>query len=279
MSTELVLLGTAGGPIPRSERRAPSQVVLVDGAAYLVDCGNGVAQQLWSAGVPYGSLRSVFVTHHHSDHNADVGNLFLLAWPALVAPVLVVGPPPLSEMMDAFFAMNRFDIETRALDEGRPPLRQFVCTEEICKDGLVYADERVRVTAALVDHPPIETAFAYRIDTEDRSIVISGDTRPSDALVELARGADVLVHEALYAPAIEMFAQGNNGTQIREHILGSHTPVSEVGSLAERAGVACLVLSHLAPANSGVVSDEAWRVEAQRGYSGTVVVGRDLMRL
>lgn len=279
MSTELVLLGTAGGPIPRSGRHAPSQVLLVDGVAYLVDCGNGVAQQLWHAQVPFEALRSVFVTHHHSDHNADVGSLFLLAWSALRTPVRLLGPPPLEAMMAQFFAMQAFDIATRTADEGRPHLQRFVETEEIAAGGLVYEDDRVRVRAALVEHPPIETAFAFRFDTADRSIVISGDTRPCEALVELASGADVLVHEALYAPAIELFAKGNNASRIREHILGSHTSVADVGAIAERAGVGCLVLSHLAPANRAVVADEVWEAEAQRGYSGKVIVGDDLLRL
>lgn len=279
MSTELVLLGTAGGPMPRSDRHAPAQVLLVDGVAYLIDCGNGVAQQLWRADVPFPSLRAVFVTHHHSDHNADVGNLFLLAWSALRQPVQVIGPPPLVAMTASFFELNRFDLEIRTADEARPPLQDFVAPEEISAGGLVYADERVEVRATLVDHPPIPLAFAYRFDTADRSIVISGDTRPCDALVELATGADVLVHEALFPSAIELFAAGNNGARIREHILGCHTAVEDVGAIAERAGVGCLVLSHLAPANKAVVPDATWEEAARRGYSGRVVVGQDLLRL
>lgn len=175
--------------------------------------------------------------------------------------------------------MQAYDIATRTADEDRPDLRGFVATEEIRTGGLVYEDERVRVRAALVEHPPVETAFAYRFDTADRSIVIAGDTRPCEALIELAEGADVLVHEALYTPAIELFAKGNNAARIREHILASHTPVAELGAIAEAAGVGCLVLSHLAPANRAVVADEVWQAEAQRGYSGKVVVGDDLLRL
>ncbi len=278
MATKLVLLGTAGGPVPRSPRHAPSQVVVVDGHAYVIDCGNGVAQQLQLAGISPSSLRAVLVTHHHSDHNADLGNLFLLSWPLLTRPVPVLGPPPLSAILRSFFEMSRYDIEIRVEDEGRPHLSEFVVGREIAQPGVVFRDDKIEVRAALVEHPPVQPAFAFRIDTADRSVVISGDTRPCNALVELARGADVLVHEVIHLPAIGGLAEGNNGTRLFEHLRACHTPVDQVGALAERAGVGTLVLSHFVPA-SGVVPDEVWQAEAARGYSGRVVVGRDLLEL
>ena len=98
-NTKLILLGTAGGPRPRRTRAAPSQVIVVNNAAYVVDCGNGVAIQLMRAGVPLNTLRNVFITHHHSDHNADYGNLLLLAWSSgLQRRVDTWGPPPLVHM-------------------------------------------------------------------------------------------------------------------------------------------------------------------------------------
>lgn len=278
MTSRLILLGTAGGPTPRGPRHAPSQVVVDDDEAYLIDCGNGVAQQLHLAGVSPASLRAVLVTHHHSDHNADLGNLFLLSWPRLTRAVRVIGPPPLSAILRSFFEMSRYDIDVRVEDEGRPHLSEYVVAEEIEQPGVVYRDDKVEVRAALVDHPPVRPAFAFRFDTADRSIVISGDTRPCEALVSLARGADVLVHEVIYLPAIGGLAEGNNGTRLFEHLRACHTPVDQVGELAERAGVGTLVLSHLVPA-SGVVPDEVWREEAARGYSGRVVVGSDLLEV
>lgn len=149
---------------------------------------------------------------------------------------------------------------------------------EIDQPGVIFRDDKVEIRAALVEHPPVQPAFAFRIDTADRSIVVSGDTRPCDALVELAQGADVLVHEVIYLPAIGGLAEGNNGTRLFEHLRACHTPVEEVGALAERAGVGTLVLSHFVPA-SGVVSDEVWAEEAARGYSGRVVVGHDLLEI
>ncbi|MPY99143.1 MAG: MBL fold metallo-hydrolase [Actinophytocola sp.] len=279
MTTRLILLGTAAGPAPKRTRSAPAQVVVADGASYVIDCGSGVARQMVHAGVPLDSLRSVFVTHHHSDHNADYGNLFLHAWASnLEHVVTTVGPPPLAEMTEQFFHLNRFDIDTRIADEGLPPLPDLVKPEEVTAGGVVYRDDRVRVTATTVHHPPIEIALAYRIDTADRSIVISGDTAPCDALVELARGADILVHEVMYRPAVDDLVAGFNATRLREHLLASHTDVDDVGRIAQRAGVSHLVLSHLVPTDVDI-PDEVWHKHAQQGFDGDVTVGRDLMEL
>src|SRR5262249_43978169 len=163
-------------------------VIVVNDVAYVVDCGNGVARQLVFADITLTKVRHVFLTHHHSDHNADYGNLLLLAWAAgLKTRVDTWGPPPLERMTRLFFEMNDIEIETRIADEGRVPLVPLVHAHEIKADGLVMQDENVRVTTASVSHPPLP-ALAYRFDSSDRSIVISGDTARSDNLIRLARG-------------------------------------------------------------------------------------------
>jgi ribonuclease BN (tRNA processing enzyme) len=122
--SRLVLLGTAGGPTPKALRAAPASAVVVDDVIYVVDCGNGVARQLVLAGLPLGRIAHVFLTHQHSDHNADYGNLLWLAWAnALTHPVDTWGPPPLARMTRLFLEMNQADIATRMADEGRPALR------------------------------------------------------------------------------------------------------------------------------------------------------------
>src|SRR5438045_8419434 len=105
-------------------------------------------------------------------------------------------------MTQVFFEMSAYDIDTRIADEGRVPLVPLVHVHELSQGGAVMQDENVRVTAALVHHPPVVPSFGYRFDASDRSIVISGDTAPSDNLIQLAQGADVLVHDALYVPGV-----------------------------------------------------------------------------
>jgi ribonuclease BN (tRNA processing enzyme) len=280
--TRLILLGTAGGPRPRATRSAPAQVVVVDNTAYVVDCGDGVARQLVLAGVPLREVRHIFITHHHSDHNADYGNLILLAWTAgLRTRVDTWGPPPLARMTDLFFEMSAADIEARTTDEGRVPLRPLVHAHELRAGGLVMQDRNVRVTAALVHHPPMVPAFAYRFDAADRSIVISGDTTPTASLVALARNADVLVHEALYdAAAVDrLVASVPNASDLRRSILSHHTTAEEAGRVAADARVGMLVLSHLIPAEDPAVTEEMWISAARRHFDGSVVVARDLMEL
>jgi ribonuclease BN (tRNA processing enzyme) len=279
--TRLILLGTAGGPRPWTSRSAPAQVILADDTAYVVDCGDGVARQLVRAGVPLASVRHVFITHHHSDHNADYGNLLLLAWTAgLRTPLDTWGPPPLERMTRSFLEMSAEDIAVRMADERRVPLAPLIRVHELENSGRVMQDQHVTVTAALVPHPPMARAFAYRLDAADRSIVISGDTVRSDALVSLAQGADVLVHEALYPDGIDRLVAGvRNAPDLKRAILSHHTTVEDVGRVAQAARVRTLVLSHLVPAEDPAITDRMWIEAARRHFRGRVVVGRDLLEL
>ena len=279
--TRLILLGTGGGPRPRAESSAPAQVIVADGVGYVVDCGDGVARQLARAGVPLASLRHVFITHQHSDHNADYGNLLLLAWTAgLRTRVDAWGPPPLARITRLFLEMSEYDIVTRMADEGRPALGPLIHPHELTGGGPVARDERVKVTAARVRHPLVEPALAYRFDAADRSIVISGDTAPSEDLVRLARGADVLVHEAMFLPGVErLAARMPHAARLKQHLLASHTSAEDAGRAAQAAGVGTLVLSHFVPADDPAITDEMWAEAAATHYRGRVVVGKDLMEI
>jgi ribonuclease BN (tRNA processing enzyme) len=272
--SRLILLGTAGGPTPKTRASAPAQIIVVGERGYLIECGNGVARQMALAGV-FRTLRHVFITHHHSDHNADYGTLLLLQWgDALKTRVDTWGPPPLARITKLFLEMSAPDITVRMRDEGRPPLAPLIHPHEISRGGIVLRDELVTVTCAVVPHPLVPVALAYRFDCPDRSIVISGDTAPSDALATLAEGADVLVHETLWAPA----APGAPGSALRTHIMNSHTPVEDAGRIAARAGVKTLVLSHIVPTDAAPPDDQLIAA-ARSTFAGRVVVGKDLLEL
>lgn len=279
--SRLILLGTAGGSTPKPNRAAPANAIVVDGVVYIIDCGNGVGRQMALAHLPFQKLRSVFITHHHSDHDADYGNLLLLSWESgLTSRVDTYGPPPLTKMTRLFLEMNAPDIEVRIADEGRPPLQPLIAPHEITTGGPVMRDARVRVTAALVEHPMVKPAFAYRFDCPDRSIVFSGDTRPCESLVRLATGADVLVHEVMYLPAIDQLVRADPGAAtLRRHLLASHTTTEDVGRVATEAGVKTLVLTHFVPGGEPAIPDQVWRDAVKPHFAGELIVGRDLMEL
>lgn len=277
--TRLILLGTKGGPTPSALRAAPANVLLIDGQPYVVDCGNGVAQQLVKAGIKLPQIRDIFLTHQHSDHNADLGNLVLLAWATgLATPVQMYGPPGMRRMMDDFVRMNAIDIAVRIKEEGRPPLRPLIKTHEFSGPRVVLENDQVKVTAALVDHYTLKPAFAYRFDSKDRSVVFSGDTAYNDNLIQLAKGADVLVHEVMYLPALEKLMRTvDNAPTLLDHLVKSHTSTAQVGLVAARAGVKTLVLSHFVPGGDPGITDEMWSAEARKQFSGEIIVGKDLM--
>ena len=280
-TTRLILLGTGGGPRPRKVSSASAQVIVCNNTAYVIDCGNGVARQLVLADVALRTVRHIFLTHQHSDHNADYGNLIWLAWAAgLATRVDTWGPAPLRKMTRLFFEMNAIDIDNRIANEGRVPLLPLVHVHELGAGGLVMRDENVKVTAALVNHPPLVPAFAYRFDTADRSIVISGDTTRSDNLVKLAQGADVLVHAVLYVPALDrLVARVPNASALRTSIMGNQTSVEDAGWVAQAAGIKTLVLSHFVPADDPEITDQMWIDAARTHFPGPVIVGKDLMEI
>jgi ribonuclease BN (tRNA processing enzyme) len=183
-------------------------------------------------------------------------------------------------MTKQFFDMNAYDISTRIADEGRVPLVPLVHVHELNKGGPVMQDENVKVTAALVHHPPVVPAFGYRFDARDRSIVISGDTAPSDNLIKLAQGADVLVHDALYVPGVDRLVAGvPNATSLKQSIMSHHTTAEDAGRVAQAAGVKTLVLSHLVPPDDSTVTDQMWIDAARVHFRGPVIVGKDLLEI
>ncbi len=242
--TRLILLGTGGGPRPNKMRTQSSWVVLVNEVPYVVDCGEGVSRQLVFANVPLRNLRYIFITHHHSDHNLDYGNLMYNAWVSgFKGRIDTYGPPPLEKMTQLYFEMNAYDINIRIPDEGRPLLTPMIFAHELSKDGVVMQNESVKVTAALVNHPPVEPSFIHK---------------PS-----LTR----------------LMARIPNADRLVEHIVASHTTHIDVGKVAKAAGVKTLVLTHFVPSDDPSLTDEIWIEGARTHFDGKIIAGKDLMEI
>jgi len=278
--TRIVFLGTKGGPRVGVGPSNPANLVVVNDTPFVIDCGMGVSHQLVAAGVPLESVKYIFISHHHSDHNLEYGNLVYNAWATgLSTPIHSFGPKGLEAMTRTYFDLNKFDIETRIEDEGRPDLRKLLIARDIVEDGVVLQTADVKVTAFRTPHPPITDNFAYKFETPDGVIVFSSDTNYNPKLADFAKGADVLVHEALYLPWVDrLVTRIKNGATMKKHLLESHTAAEDVGRIADAAQVKILVMSHLVPGELDVNDDE-WRGEASKTFKGRIIVARDLMEL
>ena len=196
--------------------------------------------------------------------------------------VRAFGPSPLKQMTEDFMHAYKTTVDFWAEDFKMTPLVT-VDVKEVSAAGLVTQDDNVKVSAIIVEHPPVKPALGYRFDFKDRSIAFSGDTAASEAVAKMAKGADVLVHSAMYVPAIETYIRGEitKGRPVKfedvmAHMKADHTPVEDVGRIAQEAGVKTLVLSHLVPATDGI-TDDAWRSAAATYFKGEIIVGKDLM--
>jgi len=285
--TKVVLLGTKGGPRVNQGRANPSSMVTAAGQSYVVDCGYGVIRQLVEAGVEVHEVRTILITHNHSDHMLELGPLVYSAWAGgRREPVEVWGPPPIGKIVASFLDSLAYDIDIRMADEGRPDLRKLVSVREfeaptVPSDGTsptVFERDGLRVSAVRVRHPPITHAYAYRFDAPDRSIVVSGDTTYSPELIVLASGADVLVHEVMHLGGLDrLLARNPNAPTLRKHLIDSHTTTEQVGRVAAEARVKTLVLSHLVPGDDPSITDAMWIEDVRKNFSGKIIVGRDLM--
>lgn len=321
----VITLGTAGGPrwwtpMRTESRFGISTAVVVGGKNYLVDVGAGAGRQYTRSGLDIADLRGVFLTHLHSDHTTDLGNIALFGMFGLSqsdAKIPIIGPgdrgmlPPVSrraltppspvaphlptpgtrDMFRLLMEAHATDLNDRVLDALRPsPLDLFAASDIHLPEGIgyhpndcptpdmkpfvVFEDERVQVEAILVQHPPIAPAFAYRFNTEEGAVVISGDTAKTPNMVTLSQGAQLLLHEAIsFSWVDQSYAESQNPVHkaSRDHHQKSHSSVEDAASIAAAAGVSQLAIHHLVP---GSLSSAGWQVEL--GLNTDVLLPNDL---
>lgn len=240
-----------------------------------------MTRQLVSIGFPLARLRSIFITHHHSDHNLEFGSLIYSAWArGLSQRVDAYGPAGLARMAKLFLEQNGFDIAIRMEDEGRPDLAGLIDVHEIGGDGTILDAGGLKVSAFRTPHPPITDNFALRFETARVKVVFSSDTAFNPKLAEFASGADILVHEALYEPGVDALVERiPNAGNLKAHLMASHTTTENVGRVAAAAAAKTLVLTHFVPGDDSTITDDMWAEGVAKHFSGTILVGRDLMSI
>jgi ribonuclease Z len=272
---EVTLLGT-GSPIPDPNRAGPSTLVRAGGQVFLVDCGRGVLQRAAAAGVGAAGLSALLLTHLHSDHIAELGDLVITRWVTNFAPdpapLPIIGPPGTAETVAATLKAFGHDIDYRIAHHADlnapPPIEVHEYTE-----GPVWDRDGATIRVAPTDHRPVAPTIGFRIEFGGASVVLAGDTVPCASLDELAAGADALVHTAIRKDILIHVPQ-----QRVKDVCDYHSSVQEAAATAARAGVGTLVLTHYVPAIAPG-QEEQWRALAATEFNGQIELGDDLHRV
>ena len=271
--THVILLGT-GNPYPNPERSGPATAVVYGKRFFLFDAGAGVMRQINKAGLPISGPEATFITHLHSDHTLGYPDLILTTWIMRRKKHLqVYGPHGLQAMTDNILKAYSEDIKIRieGLEKELPEAYK-VDVHEI-SSGVVYDSAGIKITAIHVLHGEWKDAYGYRIDTPDKSIVLSGDTRPCEALIEAAKGVDILVHEVY--PASKVKPEDRPGGEFwPQYCKEFHTSDVELGNIAKKANPKLLVLNHIV--RMGATDGELIDAVRNGGYKGKIVVGKDI---
>ncbi|MEH6675625.1 MBL fold metallo-hydrolase [Phenylobacterium sp.] len=286
-----VALCGAGSPMPDATRAGPCTAVIAGRRLFVVDAGSGASRNLTMMNLPPARVEAILLTHFHSDHMDGLGELLMQRWAAssAAAPTPVYGPPGVETVLAGFAQAYSLDRGYRIAHHGAvvtPPTgygataRPFAIPEG--QVSLIILDEPdLKITAFRVDHDPIDPAVGYRFDYKGRSAVLSGDTTPSAVVEAQARGADLLVHEALSIDLVSRqraaaeAAGRTNLAQIFGDITDYHTTPEQAAQLAQRAGVKLLLLNHIVPPVPIRALEGPFLGEARRQFSGRLQVGRD----
>ena len=272
---KLTLLGT-GCPAVHAERYGPAQLVRHGETTLLVDCGSGVTQRMAQAGITGRDIDAVLLTHMHSDHVVDLFQLVISSWhQGRDRPMRVFGPTGTYRYVDGMVSLWQHEMERRIEHERRPSALALQTEVTELKPGEEVEFGAMRVRAVEVDHKPVRHAYGYVFETDEAKLAISGDTRPCDALIEAARGADLLLHEVFVHHAMKP-KEGIRTAETIDQVASYHTLSSDVGKVAAKADVKWLALTHFVPPDCDT---NALHKEVSADFSGKITMGKDLMTL
>jgi len=271
--TKIILLGT-GTPYPDPKAWGPATAVVVGQRVFLFDAGAGVMRQINAAGLPIRGPEATFITHLHSDHTLGYADLILTSWiMRRQKPLEVFGPIGLQRMTRQLMAAYSEDIDIRIRGLEREQAKLVRVNVHEIRAAVIYNVDGVKVTAIPVPHGSWKYAYAFRIDTPDRSIVISGDTKPSAALMAAAKNVDVLVHEVYLSTNLKP-EDRPGGKFWPQYMREFHTSEKELGEIANKAGCKMLLLTHII--RFGGTDEQLVSGIHQAGYNGPIAVGKDL---
>lgn len=284
------LCGT-GSPMPSADRAGACTVIIAGKQIIVVDAGEGGARNISMMGIPNGRIAHLFLTHFHSDHVDGMGPMMLLRWTgsAATSPLPVHGPEGVEAVIAGFNAAYKLDNGYRTAHHGTkiaPPSGAGAVAVPFglnAESAVVFENAGLKITAFRVDHDPVSPAVGYRFDYKGRSVVISGDTAKSPNLERVAKGADLLLHEALQPKLVARMTDAlqardaANTAQITRDILDYHASPEEAAQSAARAGVAQLVFTHVVPPLPMRFLYPAFTGNSHRYFKGEIVVGEDGM--
>ena len=278
----VTLLGTKGGPAIRPGSTMPTSNLLQMGGQFaVIDCGLGVTRGLVDQGVQLKDISLIFITHLHSDHYIELGPLLHTAWTTgLKSTVNIYGPAGLDTYWQAFLQSMQADIALRIEDEGRPDLAALV-NISVIDDGDVFSSDAFTVKAMRNIHPPLIDTFALSFKSDKHHVVFSGDTAYLPELANFAKGADLLIHEAMLEAALEPLMKriGNADDRLMKHWLRSHTFAHDAAKIAQQANVRILALHHLIPSDDPDFTDREWQNATKDHWNGKLYIGKDGMRI
>lgn len=281
-SLKITLLGT-GNPGPSLERFGPSTLIEAGDERLLFDCGRGVPQRVFQLKIPFSHINALFLTHLHSDHVLGIPDLWLTGWVlGRDTPLRLWGPTGTKDMTTNLQNAYEADIRIRIADEGLPKEGATLVANDITV-GVVYENKGIKITAFEVDHGDlIKPAFGYRIDYAGRSVVLSGDTRPSEKLIEMSRGVDALIHEVATVPPAFLIDQPQApalppwlSRQRLRQIVAHHSTPEQAGQIFATTKPKLAVYSHIVLFGGLTVNDLINRTRST--YAGPLEVGEDLM--
>jgi ribonuclease BN (tRNA processing enzyme) len=294
-ATTLITLGTGGGPLPRKDRAQSSNLLVVNGALYLIDAGDGVTRRIVQAGYDFRKAGKIFITHAHSDHTAGLATLLVSEWEYQRAePIDIYGSGVEALVKGAIdYLTPNADIRWA---EGKRRVMADTFHGHDTAPGLVYQDANVKVTAVENTHFHFQPgdpgygkyrSYSYRFETPGRVVFFTGDTGPSDAVVDLAKGADLYVTETTSPDDVVALFKRTGAWQAKtpaeqegflRHMHEEHVTPEDVGKMAAKAGVKAVVMTHVGPSVDPDDDFQRYVPQAQQYFAGPITIAKDLMK-